>query len=369
MAELSRSDRIQGWLFLLVGAGLVAGVVALLAGFGKDERAKTYSVVFDETVAGIAARTEVMFQGVSCGEVTDVRLVSNPRGKVLVTIEVAPWTPVTRSTTASIAMQSIVGRFHIELTDAGEVRGDPAPDGFSIRGESSMIAGLSSAGEGLAERGLALLDNLTQLTDADNRERIERLLDDADDTVRKTLQALARLEAPATEVMHEARDLAREALGFLRDERPHIETLLRNAEAVSGSLRTLLEDPAISRLPGRLEHELTETASAARDATLALGRWLDQNAITPELDRAIGALNTLVQRADTLATTFEKEGITLVRAELVPTTRRLRASLVSLDRLLRGLDRDPSAILFGGPAAERPLPGQGRPAPGGGGPR
>ena len=69
MHTISRAERVQAVIFLIVGVILIAGVCGLLIGIPLLRNTRQYYVRFDEKISGIDKGTDVRYQGVKKGRV------------------------------------------------------------------------------------------------------------------------------------------------------------------------------------------------------------------------------------------------------------------------------------------------------------
>jgi phospholipid/cholesterol/gamma-HCH transport system substrate-binding protein len=167
--------------YVLVGAFTLAAVAAAFAfvywisNLGDRGVRDTYRVVFAGTVSGLRTGSSVLFNGIRCGEVTELRLnPANPR-QVIATIAVDPKTPIRSDTSVGLEFQGLTGIGSVSLN--GGTTGAPelavAPDG----GPPVLIADANAT------------QDVTQ-TARDVLRRMDSLFSENEDSLRNVIRNL-----------------------------------------------------------------------------------------------------------------------------------------------------------------------------------
>jgi phospholipid/cholesterol/gamma-HCH transport system substrate-binding protein len=113
-----------GLLTLAVIVGAFGFIYWLNASGGLGERV-TYRVRFPSSVAGLFLGSDVLFNGIRVGEVTDLRISNESPGDVIATIEVVADMPVRSDTRAGLQYGGLTGTASIALQ--GGTAGAPPP--------------------------------------------------------------------------------------------------------------------------------------------------------------------------------------------------------------------------------------------------
>lgn len=355
VTELTTGERIQALLFLFLATATMAGLTLFLLGLPEEDDRKLFTVRFEGSVAGIAEKSGVMFQGVPCGEV--LRIQATDGGTVRVTISVSQWTPVTRSTRAFIASHSIVGPFHIELKNddpsAAEVQ-----EGWVIPGKSSLLQTFLATGQTLTEKMLVILQNLERLTAEERQEQVFAAVDALTRTLETVDAEVKRLSPEAGRTMTSVRRTSDLTGDYLETHREEIDRLIVDLSRSAYSLRRFLEDGHLERISGEVSTEIAG-AGDRLDRTLDhFDTWLDENAPGPFFERTTASMEELLASLSTLSGALESEGVALLRTEVSPLLSELRTVSRDLSLLLKILAIHPRALFFGDPAEEKPLPGR-----------
>lgn len=123
------------------------GFVYWLHNTAGSRETATYRVIFDGAVSGLRVGAPVLFNGIRVGDVTDLRLTSNP-AEVAAVLAVDPATPVRRDTRVSLEYAGLTGIASVSMK--GVLASSPAiePKGAelpTLRAESGAGQDMSTA--------------------------------------------------------------------------------------------------------------------------------------------------------------------------------------------------------------------------------
>jgi phospholipid/cholesterol/gamma-HCH transport system substrate-binding protein len=119
--------------YALVGALSTLIVLALLgfvywfAGPASNIALKPYNVVFTGAVSGVANGTDVLFNGIKVGQVTDIGLDPDDANRVVARVEVGTNTPVKADTKVLLGIQGLTGIGSVQFTGGSNAAGEPVP--------------------------------------------------------------------------------------------------------------------------------------------------------------------------------------------------------------------------------------------------
>ena len=115
--------------FVLIGAFTLAAVLGAfafimwIAGYGASGTHRHYQVIFDGSVSGLSVGSNVLFNGLKVGEVTDLRFVKDNPSQVIADIDVTNASaPINANTKAQLETQGLTGTGVVALK-GGEVKG------------------------------------------------------------------------------------------------------------------------------------------------------------------------------------------------------------------------------------------------------
>jgi phospholipid/cholesterol/gamma-HCH transport system substrate-binding protein len=306
---------------LLAGLGFVMWLS--MGGFGRDTA--RYAIRFEGAVTGLSVASDVRYNGIKVGEVTELRLDPKDPSKVLALIEVAKETPIHTDSVASLDYLGVTGVAYVQITggspDAPLLRlaADEAVPMIPSRpsGVQELVAGVPD----LLMRATQLVENLNALVQPENREAIAVILQNAEVMTGALVDRQPELDAVVANVQQMSADLA-VAAQHLRDIS---DQLLPMAARVETSMTKL--DRAVDDVPPLLE-EVGRTAAAYGE----LGRELE----------------SLIEANRGAVTAFSQEGLDQFTALL----RQSRDLVSSLDRLTERIESNPQRFLFGRSAPE-----------------
>jgi phospholipid/cholesterol/gamma-HCH transport system substrate-binding protein len=292
---------LVGMFVLVLGAGLIGGVLWLSSGNSYSTSYDTYQTYTRDSVAGLNINAPVRYRGVEVGRVQRIALAPNNVEQVQLTLAIEHGTPVKVDTLAVLQTQGLTGLAFVELT--GGSRDSPAlevkdKDEYpEIKSGPSLMTRLDSAITSLLTNLNRSSENFNDLMDQDNRLAVKHALAD--------LEILSRTLA------------ARSAM---------IDSSLSNAARV-------MENTA------RLSDELPQLGQRVQRSAEAFDRMANDLALA-----AASASGTL-------------EGTRQFTSETLPEVHKLVMELQDLTNSLRRfsgeLEQNPSALLYGKPAAKR----------------
>ncbi|MDY0022242.1 MlaD family protein [Arenimonas caeni] len=271
-----------------------------MAKYTTEKSYAEYDVVFQEAVTGLSTGSQVLYSGISVGEVRDLSLMRDDPRKVVARIRLAADTPVKTDTRAKLTMTGLTGVSVIQLT--GGSPGAPLLEGGSGK-DVPVIHTEPSALQNIAASANEIVERINRLLSDANVERITRTLDQLD-----------------------------QITGAISAERGEIAALLRNARAASEKLDSTLAnaDSAIATLDQGVVQQLPGLV-ARLDATLA------------QLEAASRNANGILEDNREAWGEFSQEGL----GEVGPTMRQLRGLIREIDDLANKLENNPAGYLLG----------------------
>ena len=269
---------LVGAFVLLLGALLVGGVLWIASGGRLQKQYDLFSVVAEESVAGLSLNAPVKYNGVDVGKVSDIRLDPVDPERVRLTLAIERGTPIKVDTVAILQTQGLTGITYLEL-DGGSRDALPlkarAQAPYPVIGtKPSRIARLDSVLTTVLDK----LDGASTKVDAvlsdDNRAALKGALAD--------IAAVSRTLAARQDVIDAG--------------------IVNAARAAEGSARVMAQlGPVITRM-GRaadaletMGSDVALAADSAAQAASAVGA--DAKAVAaealPEIRRLLGELNDL----------------------------------------------------------------------------
>ncbi len=302
--------------YVAVGAFVLAvliGIVIIVLWLARIEFNREfayYDIYFNGSVTGLARGSEVRYNGIPVGRVTEIRIDPQNLEKVRVTIELAQTALIKSDAVASLEFQGLTGAAYIEIS-GGSQKAQPL---MALAGQrypviTSQQSGLqrvfANAPEALA-RLLDVADKLTAVLDDRNRAAIA-----------ETLENVRRLTAVAA------------------DHSGDIDSVMKDSVAAVRELRDTMS---------AADQTLTELRQLVGEHGEARGALQSIDDASRKLDKLATDLDGLVQENRPGVRDFSRRGLDQM-AQLIVEARGL---VQQLTRLSEEIERDPTRFLFGG---------------------
>jgi phospholipid/cholesterol/gamma-HCH transport system substrate-binding protein len=334
----TRANFIIIGLFTLFGILGGLGFFLWLASVQIDRQYAQYGVLFDN-VSGLDQSAEVLFNGVSVGRVTGIRIWEDDPSKAYVALEIDSTTPVAVDTVARLESQGVTGVAYIALSGGapGAPLLTPEADGPPIiPSRRSSFQSLVTSAPDLIEDASRIISQLEQLTGEENQAHVRSILENVDEATDGLQKALTDF----SDISDTLRTATGQVTGFV-DE----------FDGVGNSAKSTLAAADNSFAA------ITETFENANAAIETLGPAIDQ------ASAAIEAINTLVAEdfaplAGDLRTTLGNADAALASADqafaradglmvddLGPALADTRAALTDLAQTVSSVTNDVPAIM------------------------
>lgn len=296
----TRANHVLIGAFTL-GVCLFAVLFALwMAKYTTEKAYAEYDIVFQEAVTGLTTGSQVLYSGISVGEVRALSLMKDDPRKVVARVRLSADTPVRTDTRAKLTMTGLTGVSVIQLS--GGSPGAPRLEG-GMGKDVPVIQTEPSALQNIAATANEIVERLNRLMSDANVERITRTLDHLD-----------------------------QVTGTIAAEREEIAQLIRNARSASEKLESTLAsaDRAITTLDQGVVQELPAIVEKL-DATLT------------QLEMASKNANGILDENRESWAEFSQDGL----GQVGPTMRQLRGLIREIDDLANKLENNPAGYLLG----------------------
>lgn len=320
----SRSTNFKVGLFVIVGLAMAAGAIAWLGASQYMAGATYYVTFFNDSVQGLQKDSSVKYRGVDVGRVTDIRVAPDYR-LIEVVMAIQFEGDLSRTMVAQLKSAGITGITFIELdrTEPGEVDNSPS---INFAAEYPIIPSKPSE----LTKILTVVDKVMgQLNDVNFKGMADKL--------DHTLASVEHL---------------------VGDKR--LDGTMTNLEAASASLKKItqtinayLDAGHVQELVAHADQAVQKGGGAMSAAQTALDNTRE---LVDMIRREIKEmrLKELAQRMADMVEGVERKGDDISLSARM-TADNLRRASENLDRLLRRLEQDPSAILFSSPPAGRDM--------------
>lgn len=292
----TRANYVWVGAITLLLLGLLAAAVIWIAQLGATNR-KDYDIFFPQSVGGLANGSQVTFQGVYAGEVSEIELWRQDPEFVRVRVSLNDEIPILQGTTATISA-SFTGVSTISL--GGAVRGAPAitepgPEGVPvIPAERGGLGEILASAPLLLERLATLTDRLTRMLSDENQASISGILANTDRISAQLADTSPQVKATLTELQATLAQSTKTLAAFEKTLQSTDALLNQEGQSLAQELRTTLR--AARGAADALAVTMQDTRPAARDlaqTTLPLA-----NATLQDLQRTSAALRAVTEKIE-----------------------------------------------------------------------
>ncbi len=299
--------------YALVGffaIGLIAAVALFAIWLGQtsfDRAYKEFDVVFVGPVRGLTESSEVRFNGIKVGEVTQLGLDQDDPSLVVARVRVAELTPVTRDTVAQLEPQGLTGLNYIQL-NAG------SPDADAVVARAGNIPRISS-----------------------RPAQLESLIESSEDIARNANMALARINVLLS------------------------ETNMQHISATIENVRLLSDELADADRPDNLANKLGATLDAVNTAAVNIDTLMRGDVATMVQQTTVASVGVNQAATDAVGfmedihgpvVRFSNDGLD----DLTLALSDLRRVLVELEAIASGVEDNPAAFVSGTRREEVEIP-------------
>lgn len=336
---ITRAQKVRLGLFLVVSATLLVGTLVILAGLSLAEERDVYTVRYQMSLSGLEPGSSVKYNGVRVGRVDAIHIDRQDPSTVVVDLSLDAGTPIKKDTKAVVNLAGITGLKFIELS-GGTADSAFIEPGGEIPAGASTLDRLTVRAEDIAERVQTLVEQLNALTSAENRKKVEAVLDHVDGLV-----------ISATGTIEENRPAVRELSASLKDAGDRVNAAVRTLEIettaaaralrqVAERVRDEVEPSKIRSIVGNVERVSSQVRVAVDKADLPAAGEQVRDLVASAL-RAMKNIDTTVLRG---------------REDLFGSLSYLLETMENLSEFSRQIRENPSLLLGGAEEKERKLP-------------
>ncbi|HLR13508.1 MAG TPA: MlaD family protein [Burkholderiaceae bacterium] len=303
-----RAHHVLIGIFTLVACTAMVVFSLWLSRAHQQGRVDHYRVTFQEAVRGLAKGSAVLYNGIRIGEVDDMHLDTADLRQAHVRIAIDADIPIRTDTQARLVMTGVTGASVIELSGgsplspllAESYKGDGDPEILAV---PSPLSALLAGGDNLVTNISELAMNANNLVSSENIRHVSRILAHVDTFT-----------------------------GTMADSSQDLADVVSQIAALSNTLSGAADKA------GRLMDSAGKLVSEQGSAVL---------------EQAGKALSSLEDTSASLAELIRNSEESVVSGtrglnELGPVLQALRRTLQSVQEVVRKLDDNPGAYLFGG---------------------
>jgi len=293
-------------MFVLVAVTAIIGFVIWLTGFQANQEYDYYEVAFEGGVRGLSQGSEVRFNGLGVGQVTDLAYDREDPNLVLAQIQVTERTPIDVNSTAKLTPLGLTGMNYIEVTpgldaDAPLMVDMPGRGIKRIVGEASSVDELLTGGGDVVVAAQTALNRANLLLSTENLETFGSILkniegitasvdvseldagklNDMMDSFSAAADAIAEtaksIEGTSMSIDSVVKDDLRQVLTKAEGTLSNVDATVTTFGGTAEGVDDLVVDArdAINRLSNSGLTDLEETVDAIRRLVTTLGRVAD----------------------------------------------------------------------------------------------
>lgn len=218
---MKRGEEVKVGLFVVGAGALLIAALVLVGGMNVFQQTRNFYTLRTHFAGGVEAGSPVRYAGIKVGRVEGTAIDSQDPSIVVVRISVDPQTPIRTDSKAQVSSLGMLGENYVEISP-GTPQAATLPSGSEIPVEEAVrwaelvnqFGTATTEAKGLISdarpRVNAALDNIKDLTNEENRERVRRVLQRMDQ--------------------------------ILADAQPRIKSALANVDSASGKIDRFMDD-------------------------------------------------------------------------------------------------------------------------------
>ncbi|MDH5258687.1 MAG: MlaD family protein [Gammaproteobacteria bacterium] len=248
---ITRTQKVRLGIFVFVAIFVLMGTLIALTGGRFSEKRDFYTVRLTASVSGLEVGSTVKYNGVQIGRVESLRVDPERVSATLVEISVLENTPVKQDTRAVASALGITGLKYIELVKSTDAS-PRLPVGSDIPEELSLVENLSGKAAEIALKTELILNNIAELTNTENRQKMVGLVERADtvlmqfetllnDTTPQLSSLTSNLSQSAATLNQTLKSTNELVSGFKTDQK-NLTSVLKNTNGAVADARALMKD-------------------------------------------------------------------------------------------------------------------------------
>ncbi|MDD2230104.1 MAG: MlaD family protein [Candidatus Cloacimonetes bacterium] len=272
---VSKATKIRLGIFLAVGSLLIIVFAAAVAGSKLVQKRDIYFIQFKNySVSGIQVGGAVNYQGIKVGRVESIKIDPKDVTKITLTISVESGTPIKADTEALLTLAGITGLKNVEIRGGTNESALLKPKSF-IKVGTSMIDDISDRAVSIAEKIELIAANISDLTNAENRQNIATILEQTSLLISSTQENLSTTLASFNKIASNTANVT--------------ENLGKNLDILTINL-TKNVDAITSSTTNNIDNLTNDTRASLETLTKTLNAEL--TSITANLEQSLNQITT-----------------------------------------------------------------------------
>ena len=193
---VSSAQKFRLGIFIVVFSVLMIIFLILVAGSKIMEKRDIYYIRYENTsVSGLQIGGPVKYRGIGIGRVDDIIIDAEDVTNIIVIVSIKAGTPIKEDMRASLIPIGITGLLQVEITGGSKEASFLKTRSFISAGVSTFES-ISGKAEIISEKLEQLLNNLAEITNEENRKKINNIINNVDEMITDGLMVQSRWGEP-----------------------------------------------------------------------------------------------------------------------------------------------------------------------------
>ncbi|RLC52612.1 MAG: hypothetical protein DRI23_02395 [Candidatus Cloacimonadota bacterium] len=304
---VSKAQKFRLGIFLVVISVLMIIFLVLVAGNKIMEKRDIYYIKYqDLTVSGLQIGGPVRYHGINIGRVDEINIDPEDVTTVIVVVSVKENTPLKQDVTAALTPIGITGLLQIEISGGSNAAALLTPGSY-IESGGSAFQSITGKAEVIAEKVEVLLNNLADITNEENRLKLNNILANINTLTDSNVEPIGNIIANLNDISLEIKDIA----------------ISMNTAVVN--INDILQSGKIDSIVANTDKITKELAQ------------IDLKKLVEDLDAAVIQIDLTLSRLD--ATHMES------KQDILDTVESLRETVDNLNEFSKQIIEDPTLLL------------------------
>lgn len=324
----TRSQKIRLSVFLIATTVIVIATLLYLMGASLLNVRDEYSVLLQGGSGGLEVGGQVRFNDIVVGRIESVKIDKEDPSLIRIQISLEHDTPITEDTIATPELAGITGSKRLAL-HGGTKNSKRLTPGDIIPSENTDLGAVVTKVINIADKLEDLLNNLVEVTNTDNKQKVDSILTELDSISKNVNSLIATNEENINQIVVDAKNVLAKADSSMEK----IESSIANVEKTIEQIAT--------------PHNVNQVTTILDSASS-----LVSNISTRTSDEELGVT---MQHVDKLVSDTNVTVLRL-RSDLDRIVEELETSIENINEFTQILVENPSVLIQGRTEKERQLP-------------
>ncbi|MBW1803791.1 MAG: MCE family protein [Deltaproteobacteria bacterium] len=313
---VTQSQKIRLGIFIALASFALLLTIGIIVAPKLFEVRDTYYVGFkDVTVTGLQDGSDVKYQGLTVGYVSDIFIDPDDISTVIVELSLEHGTPIKEDSRAEMAYFGIMGMKVVQLRSGSDDAEFMKPGSYITPGRS-IAESITGSAEIIAEKMEIILNNIATLTESKNRDTFLALAENASKTLAELHDLLQKNKRSLTNTFANIEILSAD-----------MQDVVLSTKGTMQHINRLAESDTLRRIMGNLA-DISESLKRA------------------ELIRLVREMNEALESTTNMLRVVERT-FTKSNTDLVYSIESMKESAEYFNQFARMISEDPSVLVRG----------------------